>query len=447
MNPTDRIQPWPEDPRYWMFKGEPVLLLGGSVEDNLFQIERLEEHLDEMVAVGANYIRNVMSDRDPGNVYAYRRLDDGRFDLEEWGTDYWDRFSQLLELTAEREIIVQIELWDRFDHSREPYATDPYRPANNINYTGEESGLADEYPLHPAEDQQPFFHTVPGMAKYHPRYDLLRGYQERFVDKVCSHTLGYGHILYCMNNETSTEPGWGRYWIDHIRKRADEHGVEVQITDMFDDIHKGEDSAKLPIVRDDAEHYTYVDISQVNSRNFGDRHWERVNWIVKQVHTHPRPAGCVKTYGGGYTGFGSGGNEDGVERFVRNILAGCHGTRFHRPTAGNGLNNQAKATIRALRKLESVMKPWDLAPHMELLSDRLPDSAYCAANPGESYAVYFPYGRSVKLDLSGCESPMRLQWISVGTGEFVFEPEELAPGVVELTTRAAGGWIAAITKG
>ena len=33
-----RIQPSATYPTYWQFEGQPVLLLGGSVEDNLFQI-------------------------------------------------------------------------------------------------------------------------------------------------------------------------------------------------------------------------------------------------------------------------------------------------------------------------------------------------------------------------------------------------------------------------
>ena len=429
-----------------MYNGKPILLLGGSVEDNLFQIDGLEKHLDEMVAVGANYIRNVMSDRDHGNVYAYERSRDGTFDLANWCDEYWSRLSRMLKLTAERDIIVQIEIWDRFDHSRGPYQASPYRPANNVNYTSEESGLADEYPLHPATDVQPFFHTVPGMAKYRPVYELVRSYQERFVEKLCSYTLGHGHILYCMNNETSTEPGWGRYWIDFIRRQARAKALELPVTDMFDDIHKGRESAKLPTVRDDPRTYTFADISQVNSRNFGDRHWDRVTWALKEIHRHPRPTGCVKTYGGGYTSFGSGGREDGVERFIRNILAGCHGTRFHRPPAGNGLNDMAKAAIEAIRKVQTAVQFWDLNPRMDLLIGRVADSAYCAARPGKSYVVYFPYGRSVKLDLSACSAPMRLRWVSVGTGNWVYDAEELPTGVVELRTRAAGGWVAVITS-
>ena len=31
------LRPWPENPWYWSYHGKPVLLLGGSDDDNLFQ--------------------------------------------------------------------------------------------------------------------------------------------------------------------------------------------------------------------------------------------------------------------------------------------------------------------------------------------------------------------------------------------------------------------------
>jgi hypothetical protein len=55
--------PWPENPRYWQYEGRPVLLLGGSKDDKLFQIPDLEAHLDEIRAAGGDYIRNTVSDR------------------------------------------------------------------------------------------------------------------------------------------------------------------------------------------------------------------------------------------------------------------------------------------------------------------------------------------------------------------------------------------------
>ncbi len=73
---SDRIQPYEKNPRYWHYKGKPVLLLGGSKDDNLFQIPELEEHLDLLASVGGNYIRNTMSARiDKGfEVQAFKRL-------------------------------------------------------------------------------------------------------------------------------------------------------------------------------------------------------------------------------------------------------------------------------------------------------------------------------------------------------------------------------------
>jgi len=133
-------------------------------------------------------------------------------------------------------------------------------------------------------------------------------------------------------------------------------------------------------------------------------------------------------------------------RLQRNLLGGCAGARCHRPPSGNGLNERAQAAIRAVRLLEEHVKLWEVEPHMELLSERAGNAAYIAAKPGRRYAVYFPYGGRVQLDLSACEGPMTLRWISVTTGEPVRDPQPIGPGVVELAPIASGGWLAAIIR-
>jgi hypothetical protein len=60
---------------YWSYEGDDVLLLGGSVQDNLFQIPELTGHLDLLVSAGGNYVRNTMSSRDSGNVWAFKKLE------------------------------------------------------------------------------------------------------------------------------------------------------------------------------------------------------------------------------------------------------------------------------------------------------------------------------------------------------------------------------------
>jgi len=418
----DRIRPWSENPRYWQYRGEPVLLIGGSREDNLFQIPDLEEHLDLLASVGGNYIRNTMSDRDEGNVYPCRQVEGGRYDLDQWNEEYWRRFDDLLRLTYERDIIVQIEVWDRFDLSdvrdMGNWQRHPYRPANNINYSGEATGLADRYPDHPGADKHPFYHTVPGMEEYRPQYDVIRAYQERFVAMMLSHSLPYGNVLYCMNNETSTDPRWGQHWMSFIRQRARAAGVDVFVTDMFDDGWMPERSEKIRLALDHPELYDFIDISQVNSRNFGEDHWNRLHWVVQQAAAHPRPVNHTKIYSAGQTSFGSGTPQDGIERFWRNLLGGSASSRFHRPTAGIGLNETAQACIRSARKVEELVRFWDLDPHMELLNDRGENEAYLAAKPGEAYVLFLCNGGSVTLDLSGQDGAFSGRWIDVGTGEW-----------------------------
>jgi hypothetical protein len=121
MNQQDRIQPYAKNPFYWQYKREPVLLLGGSVEDNLFQIPEIEAHLDLLHSVGGNYVRCTMSSRDEGDVWPFDRdPSNGLYDLSKPGKAYWERFARFLELAAARDIVAQFEMWDRFDFARAP---------------------------------------------------------------------------------------------------------------------------------------------------------------------------------------------------------------------------------------------------------------------------------------------------------------------------------------
>ncbi len=446
----DRIRPWDANPRYWQYKGEPVLLLGGTREDNLFQIPDLQEHLDKLAAVGGNYIRNTMSDRDEGNVYPYRQLDNGQYDLDQWNQEYWNRFASMLQLTHERDIVVQIEVWDRFDLSDAKgmfnWQRHPYNPANNINYSLDETGLADEYLDHPALDKHAFYHSIPGMEKYQPGLDSVRKYQHRFVEKLLEHSLPYGNVLYCMNNETTTEAAWGQYWMQFIKDRAQTAGMDVYVTDMFDDVWKAKDSQDLKVVLEHPEVYTFLDISQINSRNFGEDHWNAAQWIVEQAQRHPRPVNHTKIYSDGQLDFGSGTPQDGIERFWRNLLAGSASVRFHRPPAGIALNETSQACIRAARQVETLVRLWDVQPHMELLSERAENEAYLAADPGSAYILFFSHGGSVKLNLRHADETMTLTWVDVSTGERAENGQALSGDDVTITAPADSPWVAVVRR-
>ena len=127
---AQEIQVSEQDPTYFEYQGKPVLLLGGTVDDNLFQIEGLEQHLDLLVESGGNYVRNTMSSRDEGNLWPFHMQEDGLYDLNKWNDAYWERFDAFLKACEERDIIVQIEIWATFDYYRDNWEVNPFNPKN-----------------------------------------------------------------------------------------------------------------------------------------------------------------------------------------------------------------------------------------------------------------------------------------------------------------------------
>ena len=443
---ADCIKPYEKNPRYWQYRGEPVLLLGGSKTDHIFLLDDLKEHLDELCAVGGNYVRNTMSQREGLDLKPHKRLSSGKFDLNQWNGEYWKRFANCLAWCRERSIIIQIEVWDRFDYAQEQWRNSPWRPGNNVNYTNQQTGLAEAYPAPAWRDRQPFFHTIPGMSRYIKQYDTIRRFQEAFVEKMLSYSLEYDNVLYCMNNETSTPPAWGRYWMRFINEGAKAKGVEIYVTDMFDDGWKPQSSAKIRQAFDDPKAYTFMDISQVNSRTFNEGHWVNIKWLSDQAAKHPRPLNNTKIYSDGELGFGTGTPKDGVERFWRNLIAGAASCRFHRDGAGIGLNEIAKACIKAGRKVENEVRFWEVKPRLDLLKDRQEDEAYLAAKPGEKYILYFTDGGSVGLDLKGHSGTFSVRWMNIKTGEWAGQSRIAGGKEVRISAPGKGGWAAAITR-
>lgn len=328
------IQPYSENPFYWQYEGKPVLLLGGSDEDNPFQWtgRQRTDHLDLLVSVGGNYLRNTMSDRDEGNVYAFQRVEEGRYDLNQWNDPYWDRLRFFLDETRSRGIIVQVTLWDQHDHSGGLWRSHPWNPQRNVNYDSQV-----------IRDRNDFYAAV-----QENNQEILQ-YQERFIDKLTSVTFDYPHVLYNINNES----------------------------------------------------------------------WAGVEW-------------------------------EAVRRFCWNIFAGCASSRFHRPAEdrwGIGLGPVAQAQLTAMRMLLTKLDIFSCSPHNDLLTPLdISCEAYCLADIGRQYAVYFPDGRqAIELDPWVFVDSMTLRWLDIERGEWseetvipverdYFDPQWLHKAKVRLQT-------------
>ncbi len=230
---TERIQAYSGNGMYWQYKGEPVLLLGGSSDDNLFQhsFNGLDEELDKLVSHGGNYLRCTMSSRDEGNEYPfYRDEETSLYDLDRWNELYWEKFEYFLEATMKKNIVVQIEIWATYDFytrqwhlvdDKTPWERNPFNPANNINYDESESGMTSVFKSNGQNIINPFFNTVlpiPQPFDFVTRPVVLE-YQHKFVDKLMSVALKYDHVLYCIDNETQADPKWSVYWAQYIQKK------------------------------------------------------------------------------------------------------------------------------------------------------------------------------------------------------------------------------------
>ena len=441
------IQPWSENQFYWSYQNKPVLLLGGSDDDNLFQWHEKEliAQLDRLKNAGGNVIRNTMSDRkDKGiEVYPFQKLKNGKYDLNKWNKEYWDRFERLLRETSKRDIIIQIEIWDRFDYTdnrgKNRWQIHPYNPKNNINYTYKQSGFAKNYPDHPGANRQPFFFTTPKQRNN----TVVLKYQQKFVDKMLDYTLKYDNVLYCIDNETSAQPEWGQYWAKYIKKRAAKEGKKINVTEMWDSWNLRSKEHKQTF--DHPELYDFVDVSQNNHKK-GQVHWDNFLYVKKYLSKNPRPINTIKTYGA--TGYRFGyTDQDGLERFWRHLLAGDAAIRFHRPKAGLGLTDKAVAAIQAARKLESIIPLWSVEPANELLSDRKPNEAYLATNKKRSaYALYFPAGGEITIDLSSAKGELTLRWININTGKWGPVKKIKGGGKIKIKSPGKENWAATIVS-
>tara|TARA_R110002049_G_scaffold38978_4_gene120405 strand:- start:7358 stop:8758 length:1401 start_codon:yes stop_codon:yes gene_type:complete len=443
---TKTIKIYKENPRYWEFNNKPLLLLGASNDDNPFQwpVQMLIPHLDSIKSIGANYMRNTMSNRVVKGVesFPYQEMSNGKFDLSKWNDAYWEKVIFFLEETEKRDIIVQIEIWDRFDFSRQEWLYSPYNPQNNINYSFKDSGFETNYPKHPGANLQPFFFTTPRQNNN----ELLLDIQKSYVNKLLSITLNYGHILYCIDNETSGAEEWSTFWARYIKDKAGTK--KVLVTEMWDDHDITSEQHKRTIDNEDL--YDYVDISQ-NAWNLGYSNWERAKIVSSYVNNKKeRPLNSVKIYGNdksvslvkkGIT------SRHAKETFFRNIMVGLASSRFHRPNSGLGLGKESINIIKSIRMAETKVDFWDLKPMMSYLKDSQPNECYLIGKNGMAYVLYFPREGSVKLNLKE-DKDSRFNVYQINISNADWENSHLVRGgkIVKVRSKKQDGLIVIFVK-
>ena len=411
------IRPYHINPWYWEYNEEPVMLIGASDRDNLWQWtgETLTKHLDLIKSVGGNFVRNTMSDRNEGDTYAPKEVEDGLYDLEQWNEEYWNKLRYFLDETHRRSIFVQITLWDWFDltggddYGR--FAVHPLNPANNITWeTGTIENSRDYYGGSLSDDNEP----------------VLK-YQHRYIEKLISITSQYDHILYNIGNESSLSAGWDLHWSGYIQQVAAEYGRQIHVTTM---LFAPETSVRRVMTyRDD---FSFIEVSQNNQDALGPRsgkqHWENLLYwreIILAQGLGPMPINNEKVYGQGVgTNTAAGSQRDAVERMWRNLFGGAAATRFHRPAFGYdveggwgiGISEPAQQTLRAMNMFLNEFDLFNAVPFRGCETVGNSVDSYCLADIGNAYAVYFPGGRAtVHLDPWVHADRVAIKWLDVAS--------------------------------
>ena len=288
-----RIEPYTGNPYYWQFENTPIILIGGSGHDSIFQWNQsdLLSHLDTLASVGGNYIRNTLNSRSwdtATSSYRYDQYDQpfleispGSFDLDQWNDAYWDKLVAFLDATHDRGIIVQLDLWDAAATiENTAWSVSAWNPDNNINYTYADTQLisGNIYVF-----DRNFYEAVPTLNND----TVLLAYQQQFVDKVLSITDTYDHILYQIDNESPLPHEVGKYWAEYIQAHTAQiayvadgrryHSPSYTQTN-FQDISHPENFEPIqnPTI------FNYLDISQ-NGGNAGQTHYDNLIWYRSQV--------------------------------------------------------------------------------------------------------------------------------------------------------------------
>src|SRR5580658_5002813 len=202
----DAVRIDPENPKYLLFRGKPLLLISasehyGSVINRPFDYEKYlddaEAHKMTMTRTFLFY-RELQSARNPSSpckpespdfIAPFQRTGPGKamdgepvYDLDKWNPEYFDRLHKFLDAASKRGIVVELTVFSN-TYVDNIWALNPLRAENNLQHVGKVAW----------EDY---------MSLKDP--ELVRR-QSAYARKIIQETSGYDNVYY----EICNEPGGG----------------------------------------------------------------------------------------------------------------------------------------------------------------------------------------------------------------------------------------------
>jgi hypothetical protein len=96
--------------------------------------------------------------------------------------------------------------------------------------------------------------------------------------------------------------------------------------------------------------------------------------------------------------------------------------------------------------LQEEMNIFSCEPLNRLLGNRSDNEAYCLAESGKQYAVYFTDGGSVTLDMSGASGSFNIRWLEIAGSKWGSTTTIEGGGIRTLTPPSSGQWVVLLVK-
>jgi len=202
----DAVKIDPENPKYLLFRGKPLLLVSasehyGSVINRPFDYEKyLDDAQAHKMTMTRTFLfyRELQSARNPSSpckpespdfIAPFKRTGPGKamdgepvYDLDEWNPEYFDRLHHFLDAASKRGILVELTVFSN-TYADGVWALNPLRAENNLQHVG-------------AVEWQDYISLK--------NSELVR-WQTRYARKIIQETSGYDNVYY----EICNEPGGG----------------------------------------------------------------------------------------------------------------------------------------------------------------------------------------------------------------------------------------------
>lgn len=421
------LQLHPENSRYFLFRGEPTLLITsgehyGAVLNAAFDCGT---YLRTLARDGLNHTRvfagaycepvgafriarNTLAPAEGQFVCPWARSDQpgyanggNRFDLNRWDEGYFERLRGFLSRAGDCGVVVEVNLFCPF-YRDEMWDLSPMKASNNINGVGDLS----------REEA----YTVDGSRG-------LLAVQEAMTRKVVEELKDFDNLFYEIMNEPyqgNVPMAWQERIVDAIAATEQELGVRHLVSlniangrEKVDRVHGGVSILNFHYAwPPDAVAMNYglglpIGDNETGFKGTGDFHYRREAWAF------------ILAGGGLYN------NLD------YSFAVGCEDGTFSHPGQPGGGSAALRAQLRYLKTFMAGFPYIRMAPVAAVGSPPEGYATYALIQPGAQYAIYLcstedeppEQAASVELRLDVPSGMYRFSWLDTLSGELAGEGE------------------------